>query len=358
LLRSRSLWDTLLSVPEDAPADGVLHQHRVDGPQGEALLMLERLVYPAEAPEQGLRLIVAADAQLVSEPVERFNGLLAIALVILGLGLITAAVMQVVIGLRPLGQLRRSLQAVHEGKAQRIEQDYPQEIQPLVDDFNSVLNHNARIVDQARTRAGNLAHALKTPLSILANAASRPDDKLPGLVREQVAMARRQIDHHLAHARAAAAARVPGMRSEVRPLLESLLHVMQRLHQDKSINATLDKDSIAPIFRGEKQDLQEMLGNLLENAWKWSRGRVHITLERSGEQFTIIIDDDGPGLPAEQRQTVLARGVRADEQVPGSGLGLAIVSDLAELYEGALSLHASPLGGLRARLTLPAAGSQ
>ncbi|MCW8828923.1 MAG: ATP-binding protein, partial [Gammaproteobacteria bacterium] len=119
LLRSRSLWDTLLSVPEDAPADGVLHQHRVDGPQGEALLMLERLVYPAETPEQGLRLIVAADAQLVSEPVERFNGLLAIALVILGLGLITAAVMQVVIGLRPLGQLRRSLQAVHEGKTQR-----------------------------------------------------------------------------------------------------------------------------------------------------------------------------------------------------------------------------------------------
>lgn len=353
ILRSRSLWDSVLEVPGDAPADGEIHQHRVSGPDGAPLGMIERMVYPAEQPEQAFRLIVAADAGLITEPVERFNGLLAWSLGVLGQGLIVAAIVQVLIGLRPLGHLRRALNAVREGNAQHIEGSFPQEVQPLVDDFNDVLAHNARIVSHARTQAGNLAHAVKTPLTILANAAARPDPALPKLVSEQVAMARRQVDYHLARARAAAAATVPGVRSEVRPLVDSLVRVMDRLYQDRNIAVAI-ADDIAPVFRGEQQDLQEMLGNLLDNAWKWATSRVEIAFQIEGEMLAIVIDDDGPGLASEQRQAVLARGVRADERVPGTGLGLAIVDDLAQLYDGLIELDESPLGGLRVRLTLPA----
>lgn len=355
VLRSRSLWDGLLGVPQDTPGDGVIHTHHVSGPDGAPLLLIERLVYPAEAPQRGLRLIVAADARLISEPVGQFNGLLAWSLGILGFGLIAAAIVQVVIGLRPLGHLRQGLARVHEGGAQRIDGTFPQEIQPLVDEFNAVLLHNARIVEHARTQAGNLAHAVKTPLTILANAAARPTAQLPQLVNEQVAMARRQVDYHLARARAAAATRIPGVRSAVRPLLESLLRVMEHLYRDKAITATLHDETPEAEFRGEKQDLQEMLGNVLDNAWKWAASRVVITVAGDAGRLTIVVDDDGPGLAPEQRRAVLARGVRADEQVPGSGLGLAIVSDLARLYDGAIELDASPLGGLRVRLTLPTA---
>jgi signal transduction histidine kinase len=353
ILRSRSLWDSVLEVPGDAPADGEIHQHRVSGPDGAPLGMIERMVYPAEQPEQAFRLIVAADAGLITEPVERFNGLLAWSLGVLGLGLIVAAIVQVLIGLRPLGHLRRALNAVRAGETHQVEGSFPQEVQPLVDDFNEVLAHNARIVSHARTQAGNLAHAVKTPLTILANAAARPDPALPKLVSEQVAMARRQVDYHLARARAAAAATVPGVRSEVRPLVDSLVRVMDRLYQDRNIAVAI-ADDIAPVFRGEQQDLQEMLGNLLDNAWKWATSRVEIAFQLEGEMLAIVIDDDGPGLASEQRQAVLARGVRADERVPGTGLGLAIVDDLAQLYDGLIELDESPLGGLRVRLTLPA----
>ena len=356
MFRSRSLWDSVLVVPGDALADGEIHEHRVAGPDGALLGVVERVVYPAEQPEQPLRLIVAADVRLVTEPVERFNGLLAGSLGILGFGLIVAAIVQVLIGLHPLGRLRRALTQVREGNAQRIEGRFPLEIQPLVDDFNEVLIHNARIVSHARTQAGNLAHALKTPLTILGNAASRPDPQLPQLVTEQVAMARRQIDYHLARARAAAAATVPGVRSEVRPLVESLVRVMERLYHDKKVTATIGDGATVPVvFRGEKQDLQEMLGNVLENAWKWAASRVEISFDSDTGRLIVQVDDDGPGLAPERRQDVLARGVRADERVPGSGLGLAIVSDLAQLYDGSITLDASRLGGLQVRLTLPAA---
>jgi signal transduction histidine kinase len=353
VLRSRSLWDSVLEVPGDIVANGKIHEHQVTGPDGAPLGMIERVVYPTEQPEQPLRLIVAADARLISEPVERFNGLLAWSLGILGIGLIAAAFMQVVIGLRPLGKLRSALTAVQEGESKQIEGRFPLEVQPLVDDFNEVLAHNARIVNHARTQAGNLAHAVKTPLTILANAAARPDPQLPQLVSEQVAMARRQVDYHLARARAAAAATVPGVRTAVRPVVDSLLRVMERLYRDKEVSATITDDTIEPVFRGEQQDLQEMLGNLLDNAWKWARSRIGVSFQADGDRLIIMVDDDGPGLEQERRIAVLARGVRADERVPGTGLGLAIVNDLAELYDGALALETSPPGGLRVILTLP-----
>lgn len=355
LLRSRSLWDSMLRVPGDEPTDGKLHEHQVTGPDGEPLGMIERLVYPSEQPEQPYRLVVAADARLITEPVERFNGLLAWSLGVLGFGLIIAAIVQVLIGLRPLGSLRSALTAVREGNSQRIEGRFPLEIQPLVDDFNEVLSHNARIVTHARTQAGNLAHAIKTPLTILANAAARPDPQLPQLVTEQVAMARRQVDYHLARARAAAAATVPGARTPVRPLVESLIRVMDRLYRDKKVTATIANGIPDLVFRGEQQDLQEMLGNVLDNAWKWAASQINIAFQSEDDRLSILVDDDGQGVAPERREGVLARGVRADERVPGTGLGLAIVSDLAQLYGGSITLDSSPLGGLRVVLTLPAA---
>lgn len=354
IFRSRSLWDNVLQVPVDSVANGEIHEHQVLGPNNTSLGMIERVVYPAEQPQQPLRLIVAADARLISEPVERFNGLMAWSFGIMGIGLIAAAIVQVLIGLRPLGRLREALNAVRDGGAPRIEGDFPLEIQPLVDDFNSVLTHNARIVSHARTQAGNLAHAVKTPLTILANAAARPTPQLPQLVAEQVTMARRQVDYHLARARAAAAATVPGVRCDVLPLTESLVRVMKRLHQDKKVQATIVPDSAQAEFRGEEQDLQEILGNVLDNAWKWAKQRIEIAVRANGDRFTLLIDDDGPGLDPEQRQAVLTRGVRMDEQVPGTGLGLGIVNDMAQLYDGKLELDSSPLGGLRVCITLPA----
>ena len=357
VLRSRSLWDDLLIVPDDTPIDGAIHEYQIKTSDGAQLGLIERIVSPAEQPEQSYRLMVAATTDLITEPAERFNGMLMWSLGVLGMGLLAAAIAQVYIGLRPLGHLRRKLAELRDGTAQGIEGSFPAEVQPLVDDFNEVLSHNARIVAHARIQAGNLAHAVKTPLSVLANAATRPDPQLPQLVKEQVAAAQRQVNYHLARARAAGSSGVPGLRSRVRPVVESVIRVMNHVHRDKNINASLGTGDVEPVFCGEEQDLQEILGNLLDNAWKWARNCVDINCHSDDKTLTVLIDDDGPGLAPELRQSVLVRGMRADEQVPGTGLGLAIVKDLVELYHGSIDLESSPTGGLRVRLTLPTAAA-
>jgi signal transduction histidine kinase len=356
LLRSRSLWDHVLEVPADTLPDGQIHQHRVAGPRGTWLQAMERSVYPAERPEQALRLIVAADERGMMEPVQRFRGTLWIALGLLAIGLVAAAVVQVIVGLAPLERLQRELAAVREGRAQRMSGSFPAEVKPLVDEFNVVLEQNAEVVERARTLAGNLAHALKTPLSVLANAArAGRDGELAQLVRDQVEIARRQVDYHLKRARSAAATRMPGARTTVLPIVEGLIRAMQRIHADRHLEFTVAPIADELAFRGEEQDLQEMLGNLLENACKWARRRVEIEAKREDGRLRIAIDDDGKGIARERRQEILRRGARADEQVEGSGLGLAIVDELARLYGGEVRLEDSPLGGTRARLILPAA---
>lgn len=356
LLRSRSLWDAVLDVPADSPADGELHDHRIDGPDGRPLRMLERAIRPAEYPGQAWRLIVAADESLMAEPLGRFNQQLLLALGVLAAGLSAAAVMQVLLGLRPLVRLQRELSRMHEGQARAIAGRFPSEVQPLVDDLNGVLARNAEIVARARTQAGNLAHAVKTPLAVLANAAAQESTPLARLVGEQVAVARTQVDHHLARARAAAAVAAPGLRTPLQPVLAGLLRVMARVHAENDLQLVITDCPRDAVFQGEEQDLQEMLGNLLDNACKWARTRVEDRVERTGDILSITIDDDGPGLPASTREAVFDRGVRADERTPGSGLGLAIVRDLAQLYGGAVALEPSPRSGLRAVLRLPAAG--
>lgn len=356
VLRSRSLWDQVLQVPHDEQRDAQLQEHRVPGPDGTWLRTLERVVYPAERPGQGMRLIVAADERAMAEPVRRFRATLWVALGLLAIGLAAAAVLQVVVGLAPLARLQRELAAVREGRSQLMSGSFPAEVRPLVDEFNAVLAQNSEIVARARTLAGNLAHALKTPLSVLANAArAGGEGDLARLVRDQVESARRQVDYHLKRARSAAATRIPGARAAVLPVVEGLVRAMARIHADRRLELAVRPVEDGLAFRGEEQDLQEMVGNLLDNACKWARRRVELEAKRADGRLIVAIDDDGRGIAHDRRRDIVLRGARADERVEGSGLGLAIVDELARLYGGEVRLEDSPLGGVRALLTLPAA---
>ncbi|MBB5213765.1 sensor histidine kinase [Parapusillimonas granuli] len=351
-LRSRSLWDQALDA-RAAPDGNERLYFDVAGPNGARLSMVSQIVHPAEEAAPVMRLMVAADQAAMAEPIERFMRMLTLSLGVLAVGLMLAAVGQVFLGLRPLGRLRRELAALRQGKKPQIEGVFPTELQPLVDDFNGVLSLNAEVVSRARAQAGNLAHALKTPLSVLSNAVAGDDTALGRLVDEQVGMARRQVDHHLMRARAAAAMQASGLRTLVDEPLRGLLRVMEKLYADKGLDLALAPCPPGLAFRGEEQDLQEMLGNVLDNACKWARRRIVIGVGADGRYLRFTVDDDGPGLPQDGYEAVFQRGVRADEQAPGSGLGLAIVKDLAGLYGGDVAASQSDLGGLRIVLRLP-----
>ncbi|MBK6321635.1 MAG: GHKL domain-containing protein [Burkholderiales bacterium] len=355
--RSRSLWDQVLRlpvVPASYPASGysVLPLHDA---QGHELLAVAR---PLQLPEDDaplLRLVVAGDKALLAEPLQRFTQMLLMALGMLALGLALAVAVQLQLALRPLKLLRARLAGVRSGAAAQLEGSFPQELQPLVNEFNHVLQENADMVQRARTQAGNLAHAVHTPLSILANAAAPEHTPLALLVQEQVAIASRQVDYHLARARAAAAVRATGLRTPVLPPLLELLHTMQRLHAARDLSFELAPQAQDVAFRGEEQDLYELLGNLIDNAGKSARQRVVVDVQLSEGQLCFTVDDDGPGIPEAEREHMFERGVQLDEQRPGSGLGLDIVRALAETYGGSVQAQASPLGGARLRLLLPAA---
>ena len=355
VLRSRSLWDETLAVPPDAQAGGELHLHRIDGPQGVVLRVVERTV---TIDTHSLRLMVAANESLLTEPIADFKGHLWMALGILGMGLTFAASMQVFVGLAPLRSMQNALGRVRHGDARNMEGTFPNEIMPLVNEFNTVLAQNAEVVERARTQAGNLAHALKTPLSVLANAANAPekrDDDLARLVASQVDTVRKQVDYHLSRAHAAASVQVLGMRTAVEPVIQGLVRVMQRVHADRQLEFVVHPDQANLVFRGEEQDLQEMLGNLIDNASKWARYRIEIQVKDESGKLRGNIDDDGKGIAEAERDRVFKRGVRADELVPGTGLGLAITADLARMYGGDLVLTKSSIGGLKASLMLPSA---
>ncbi len=263
-------------------------------------------------------------------------------------------------GLSPFGVLRARLSRVHAGRARRVEGVYPTEVQPLVDDLNALLEQREAAVQRALAKAGDLAHGLKTPLAILAReserAAAAGDAELAGAVAQQVERMRRQIDYHLAHARAAASGAAAGAACAVAASSGPLVRAMRRLHADRGLTID-DRVPAAVVVRCQREDLDEVLGNLLDNACKWAASRVVVESASDGAGVTIAVDDDGPGLPPEMRGKVLQRGVRADEALAGSGLGLAIVRDLVDLYGGSIVLEASPLGGLRARVTLQRAGT-
>ena len=267
-----------------------------------------------------------------------------------------AGVFQVRRGLSGITQLRQKLSAVHDGREARLEGRYAAEVQPLVDDLNALLSHHDDAVRRAVAKAGDLAHGLKTPLAVMAREAERAEavgqSEIAASIHAQIERMRRQVDYHMAHARAAASGATPGARCLASDSAEGLARTLLRLHagRDLVIDVRMPGAHVAHV---QREDLDEMLGNLLDNACKWARRRVIVdSLVRDGN-VVITVDDDGEGLPAAMRTAVLQRGVRADEKTPGFGLGLAIVRDLAEVYRGSIALDASPAGGLRATLTLP-----
>src|SRR6516225_3782918 len=259
--------------------------------------------------------------------------------------------------LRLVERITGSLAAIRAGTAERLAEDFPDEIAPLARETNALIEANKEIVERARTHVGNLAHALKTPISVMVNeAATRGADAFAEKVREQANIMRDQVARHLERAHLAARLTVVGSITDVAPVVTALARTMEKIHHDRGIAIEVDADANAR-FRGERPDLEEMIGNLVDNACKWATSRVAVEVvsEKSGQVLRIAVDDDGRGLSRSEREQVSHRGQRLDETKPGSGLGLSIVVELAHLYGGKLELGAAPIGGLRAELTLPAA---
>jgi signal transduction histidine kinase len=326
------------------------------GPGGHQLRMIQREI---DAGDDGRYLVqVAANADVIQAQERSFEYGLAATFLTLALALIGSTALAVRFGLRPLRVLREGVAAIRRGEAEHIAGEFPQDVAPLATEVNQLIDANREIVERARTQVGNLAHALKTPLSVLMNEADSMSPALPDKVREQTEIMRRQVTFYLDRARAAARARTFGVATEVKPVVEGLVRTYEKLHGDQVL--TFDV-ALQPglKFRGEAQDLTDLVGNLLDNAGKWARERVSIrttgaAAERDSDPFLVAeIDDDGPGLDKNARAAAVERGKRLDESRPGSGLGLSIVVELASIYGGSLELDESPLGGLRAILRLP-----
>lgn len=361
VVTSPSLTGEVLRLPSDvgtAPDADHVARATLEGPDGQRLRLLERLV--DFDGRESFRLAVAGNVGDLEGDISGFSWRTALLLAVVGLGLVISTVVQVRLGLTPLDRMRAALQRIRAGEAERLEGDFPAEIAPLAHELNALIQANREATERARTHVGNLAHALKTPISVLLNEARASDAPIAPKVIEQVSLMRDHVEHHLERARMAAQRRTIGVVTDVSPVVERLVRAMRRIHEDKAV--TLEAAVEPGIrFRGEREDLEEALGNLVDNACKWADERVDVAahrlptpVETERALFVVVVDDDGPGIDLDGRSEALKRGRRLDEKVPGSGLGLAIVTELAALYGGSFALDKSPLGGLRCTLTLPA----
>ncbi|MEQ9197498.1 MAG: ATP-binding protein [Parvibaculum sp.] len=360
-LRSRSLFDQSLDL---SPAEKTerndigLKIFDTIGPENQPLRVVERRV-TLPGYDVPVSFAVAGERSEMNVEIQSFNTWLFAAMAAMGAGLLVALLIQVRFGLRPLDRVRRSLSQIRTGRATKLEGDFPLEIEPLAEELNGLLEGNREVLERARTHVGNLAHALKTPLSVLTNEARSHKDPFGETVSRMTMQMREQIDRHLARARMAASANVLGAHTPVEPVVGRIARALERIHAERGISIEVSCPPDAG-FRGEAQDLEEVVGNLLDNACKWAEERVRLTvtaegIERKNRAFLLVaVEDDGPGLPESARKTVLQRGARLDETKPGSGLGLSIVTEVANLYGGELKLETSAMGGLRAELYLPA----
>jgi signal transduction histidine kinase len=352
-IRSRSLWDARL--PEAAPSVdlGTISLREIKGPRSERLRLAQRSLQFREPPVH-VTFSVAADLAPALAAARQFSRILGVSLAVLGIGLVSALVLQVRVGLRPLEEIKSALAAIRAGTIKRLSDDAPTEIAPLAQELNALLDHHGSLIDRARGQAGDLAHALKTPLAVLRNEMENeatPDRKL---ALEQIDAMTDAVQHHLARAQAVGGARLLGVRADAAHAIEALARTLPRM-SDRDIEVEVALSQKPLWFAGEGQDLSELLGNLLDNACKWAAGKVRIAAARANDRLKVEIGDDGPGIAAEQRAKALQRGGRLDERKPGSGLGLTIALDLATLYGGSLTLGQSALGGLKVELDLPAA---
>jgi signal transduction histidine kinase len=357
LIRSSSIASEPLPIPAEAIPEETVRQATLNGPRG-AMRVYERNFRIEGAPP--MRLTVSADEAILDERLRVFNLALAGSMALLALALIVAAVLQVAFGLQPMTRLRAALSAIRAGKAAKLPHDFPSEVQPLIDDLSGMIELNKEMLSRARAQAGNLAHGLKTPLAILADEAhrlsSRGESEAAAVIAQQCQRMQRQIDYQIARARAAASRSVPGVVAPVAPTVQPIISAMKRLYAAKALRFVMPIPEDL-IVQCDPMDLSEMLANLIDNACKWAAQEVRISAaeESRAGPISIVIEDDGPGLPPEAMEVVFRIGERLDEQVPGSGLGLPIVRDLAQLYGGAIRLEQAASGGLRAILTLPKA---
>ncbi len=362
-----SLLEKSLDIPEHPVRDvqtGSPVQFYLTGPYGKSLRVIEgKFTLPGST--ELLSFAVSGNADALEAEIQNFRQTVIIALSVLAIGLLLATFLQVKFGLIPLRKLQQGLVSVRTGREERLEETYPDEIQPVAAELNALLKANQDIVERARTQVGNLAHALKTPLSVITNEATNSDGRFSVKVREQAEVMRDQIGLYLDRAQRAARAHALGSLTEVRPVLDALVRTLQRINHEKAITVDL-RCSPAMLFRGERQDFEEMIGNLLDNAFKWAETwvRIEVYFEKAagtsldGGRLLIVVEDDGPGLPPDRRREALERGRRLDETKPGSGLGLSIVSETAAMYSGAIDLNSSDRGGLRIQLSFPSMGAQ
>jgi signal transduction histidine kinase len=346
---SRSLWDRRLRVGNHN--DVALHTYDSNEFAGEPLRIVERDV-TLPGSEVRWRFQVAQSRDMINGQIKELRSTLITSFAALGAGLLMLAALQAFYGLWPLRRVRREVVAIRSGMQTRIAEDFPLEIRPLIDEINQLLAHSEEQAEEARRHAGNLAHALKTPLTVITNAATARSPDLAVTVCREALVMRRQVDHHLARARAIGRRASAQARSTVWDSLEAVERAVDRLYEGVTVDIAGDH---AAQVRVERQDLDEMLGNLVENAAKYGNGRVFVTVEHKGQNVDILVEDDGSGIPAAERETIFDRGARLDTGKPGTGLGLAIVRDVAVIYGGRIHLEESEdLGGLLARLTLPA----
>lgn len=345
-LHSRSLWERSLDAgdAESAPVE-------IAGPEGQSLTVWTRTIHHPDFPSP-VTMRVAADDARTGRMTASFTRTLAVSLALLAAGLMAIVVAQVHFGLAPLRRLGRAMTQLRGGQVDRVEGEYPSEIRPLVEDLNAVLGENRELLDRARAQAGNLAHALKTPLAVIRNALAAGNGPSAGeTIGAEVQRMHRAIERHLVRARAAPA-QLRGRHVRIQDALEDVIRAIRQIHGER-IRIEADIDSAAR-FRGDAADLQEIFGNLLDNATQWARSRVHVVAREEGGRLHIRVEDDGPGIPPNRRAEAIRRGVRLDTSRPGSGLGLQIVDELCQVYGGSLELGTAGSGGLSAVVNLPA----
>ncbi len=351
---SRSLWDRSLEL-EGEYTDGGAHFYDSGQFAGEPLRIAERTVILPDSETRWTFAVASARGELDAQ-IARIRSILVWSFAVLGLGLFVMAALQSWYGLAPLRRVRAAIQRIRTSGSNRVTDPLPLEVQPLVEELNMLLAHSEQQAEEARMHAGNLAHALKTPLTVLTNAATARDPQLSDLVCRETRTMQRHVEHHLARARAVGRRATGLSRAEVWASVEAVLRAVTRIYEDTRFDLAGNEDASVCI---ERQDLDEILGNLIENAAKYGGGSVFVTVDAvaDSEQCVIWIEDDGMGIPQAERTRIFDRGARLDTGKPGTGLGLAIVRDVAEIYGGTVELDESEdLGGLLVRLSLPRAG--
>ena len=354
-VRSRSLWDVSLDVNFNQTVNRTRYRF-TKGPEEQQLRLVERDV---TLPGSDLiyRFAVAIDTSEIDEQADRFDKILLVGLGALGAGLIAASLLQVFLGLRPLGHIKESLSKVRNGEEEYLPKDFPSEIQPLADELNALLDHNNEIVERSRTQVGNLAHALKTPIAVLRNEARMNDGPMSETVAKQTENMHKYVEHYLKRARMAANVKTISSHSQIMPSIHNIARALNKVHPDKNIIVKTEMEEKRLVFKGDLNDFEEMVGNIMENAAKWARRNITVECFKEGQNIKIEIRDDGPGIDIKAREAVFARGGRLDEKIPGTGLGLSIVKDLADLYGGKIILDENKQSdtgsGLLATLILP-----